>query len=122
MKTLDWSVETLSHEMQFDWALHSFIKKQSTERKHKKELCHLVCTFSAHTNLKNYGSSFSSFPIQYHGGFARRIHKLYVKICIVSYHRACRRGLRESTCILGTEQFLIISEILLLCAEKMRTR
>jgi hypothetical protein len=31
MKTLDWSVETLSHEMQFDWALHSFIKKQSTE-------------------------------------------------------------------------------------------
>jgi hypothetical protein len=78
-----------------------------------KEQCHLVRIFSAHANLKNYGSSFSSFPIQY-GGFARRIHKLYAKICIVSYRRACRRGLRES--ILGTEQFPIISEILLLCA------
>jgi hypothetical protein len=47
-----------------------------------KEQCHVVRIFSAHANLKNYGSSFSSFPIQY-GGFARRIHKLYAKICTV---------------------------------------
>ena len=25
--------------MQFDWALHSFIKKQSSERKHGEILC-----------------------------------------------------------------------------------
>jgi hypothetical protein len=61
-----------------------------------------VRIFSANANLKNYGCSFSSFPIQY-GGFPRRIHKLYAKICIVSYRRACRRGLRESN--LGTEKF-----------------
>ena len=72
---------------------------------------HLFCA----RELEKLRQSFFKFPIQY-GGFARRIQKLYAKICIVSY----RRGLRES--ILGTEEFLIIPEILFLCAEKMRTR